>query len=203
MLDLKAYLNGLASAEPTPGGGSAAALVGALGAALVAMVARITLGSDRHRAVHAQAVLLVGAADGLRSQFVQARIRDEAAYRAVVTAQGLARTTEADKALRGEQLQQALIGAAEAPLQVAQSAVELFDMCERAAGLHNAQLMSDVACAIAFARAAFDASAANVRINHRFIKAPHIIALQSERLATALHAAESGERRARTIVEEL
>ncbi|MGD0476464.1 MAG: cyclodeaminase/cyclohydrolase family protein, partial [Candidatus Velthaea sp.] len=48
MLDLQAYLNRLASAQPTPGGGSAATIVGALGAALVAMVARITLGNPKH-----------------------------------------------------------------------------------------------------------------------------------------------------------
>ena len=202
VLDLKTYLNGLASAQPTPGGGSAAAIVGALGAALLAMVARITLGSDRHREVHAQALLLVSAADTLRSRFVQARLSDEAAYGAVVAAQALPRATDAEKLTRTERLQNALIASAEAPLNVAHIAVELFELCDGVASLHNTHLVSDVACAIAFARAAFDASVANVRINHRFIKDARIVAAGRERLATATHAAATAEQRARTIAEQ-
>ena len=148
MLDLQAYLNRLASAQPTPGGGSAATIVGALGAALVAMVARITLGNPKHADVHAEALLLVGAADSLRARFGGARSADEAAYAAVPEAQALPRASAAETALRTERLQTALAGAADAPLHAAELAATLLALCERAAALRNLHLMSDVECAL-------------------------------------------------------
>jgi formiminotetrahydrofolate cyclodeaminase len=183
VLDLQAYLNRLASAEPTPGGGSAAALVGAMGAALVAMVARITLANRKHAAVHGDAVLLVGDADALRAQFLAARHADEAAYGAVSAAQALPRASEAERAARTAQLQGALAGAAAAPLHTAELAAALIALCERAAALGNTHLASDVACALAFGGAALEAAAANVRINHRFMHDAELVRRQSRRLA--------------------
>jgi len=199
VLDLQAYLNRLSSAHPTPGGGSAATIVGALGAALIAMVARITLGSPKHAGAHADAALLVGEADGLRARFCAARTADETAYAAVPAAQALPRVTAAERALRTERLQAALAGAAEAPLQAAELAAELLHLCERAAALRNAHLMSDVECALSFARAALDACAANVRINHRYLKDPQLIAQQTERLRATLDDARRHECAARVI----
>jgi len=200
VLDLQAYLNRLASAEPTPGGGSAATIVGAFGAALVAMVARITLGSAKHAGVHADAMLLVGDADVLRAQFVAARPADEAAYAAVPQAQALPRATEAERAARSERLQTALAGAAEAPLHAAALAGELLVLCERAAGLRNMHLMSDVECALYFGNAALAASAANVRINHRFLKDAQLVGNQTQRLRAITDAAHSHELAARALV---
>ncbi len=202
MLDLKAYINRLASAEPTPGGGSAATLVGAFGAALIAMVARITLASTKHTAVHADALELVETADALRSQFLAARPHDEAAFAAVVAAQALPRGSAADNVLRAQQLQAALADAAESPLRVAALAAQLLDACDRGAHLRNANLMSDVECAIAFGRAALDASVANVRVNHRFINDTQVIAQQADRLAAILRAAEASDERAKAIVAQ-
>jgi formiminotetrahydrofolate cyclodeaminase len=202
VLDLQAYLNRLASAQPTPGGGSAATIVGALGAALVGMVARITLGSTQHAAVHADAVVLVGTADTLRAAFVAERPRDEAAYLGVVESQALPRGTDAEKAERRATLQTALAGAAEAPLRVAALACDLLAACERAAGLGNVQLMSDVECALAFGRATLDASSANVRINHHFIKDSALVDVQRRRLAAIHERAQAAAARAQAIISE-
>jgi formiminotetrahydrofolate cyclodeaminase len=201
VLDLQAYLNRLASAEPTPGGGSAAALVGAFGAALIAMVARLTLGSSKYAAVHADAVLLVGEADALRAQFVAARTADEAAYAAVPRALALPRSTAAEQADRTERVQAALAGAAEAPLHAAALAGELLALCERAAGLRNVQMMSDVACALHFGRAALEASAENVRINHRFLKNGRIVDEQTQRLRAVTEAGSRHERAVQALIE--
>lgn len=200
MLDLKAYLNRLASAEPTPGGGSAATIVGALGAALIGMVARITLGSQKHLGVHAEALLLVESADTLRSQFVAARPHDEAAYAAVVAAQTLPRDSDAARTARSAQLMAALHAATEAPLRVAALCAELLDAGERTAALGNAHLASDVEGAVAFGRAALEASAANVRINHHFMHDAQQIAAQAQRLDAIVHAARASERRAQAIL---
>ena len=80
MTTLGEYLQALASAEPTPGGGSAAALVGATGAALIAMTARVALRSKKLVDVHPDAERIANEADALRESFTQAGIADELAY---------------------------------------------------------------------------------------------------------------------------
>jgi formiminotetrahydrofolate cyclodeaminase len=200
---LQAYLNRLASAQPTPGGGSAATIVGALGAALTAMVARLTLGNSKLHAVHADALLLVSEADALRAKFVAERPRDEEAYLSVVEAQALPRGSEAERASRTESLQAALTGAAEAPMRVAALAEELLVACERAAELRNVHLMSDVECALAFGQATLDASSANVRINHRYIKDTALLEAQREALAAIREAAQAAVARTQTIIAEV
>jgi formiminotetrahydrofolate cyclodeaminase len=199
-MEFEAYLDALASADPTPGGGSAATLVGALAAALCAMVARITATSPKLAAVHEEAEAIAADADDLRRRFVDLRPLDEAAFQAVVAAQALPRSTDAEKAARTGALQQALIGAAEAPLEAARLATDAFALTARTAELHNANLMSDVDCAMHFARAAFDASAANVEVNHRYITDTATIAQQRDRLATLSRAAREFESRTTTVV---
>jgi formiminotetrahydrofolate cyclodeaminase len=199
-MEFEAYLDALASADPTPGGGSAATLVGALAAALCAMVARITTASPKLASVHEEAAAIVADADDLRRRFVELRPLDEAAFRAVVTAQALPRATESDKAARTAALQGALIAAAEAPLEAARLATDAFALTARTAELHNANLMSDVDCAMHFARAAFDASAANVEVNHRYITEPATVAQQRDRLATLARAAREFESRTTTVI---
>ena len=160
------YLDALASSAPTPGGGSAATLVAAMGAALLAMVARITLEAARLGPVHPAARAVVADADRLRAAFTAARAEDEAAYGAVVAAMALPRTSDAEKAARTERLQAALATAAAAPLAVAELTAEAMAVAARAAALENRNLMSDVVCAVAFLQAAYDAAVANVRVNH-------------------------------------
>ena len=192
-MDFDAYLDALASAAPAPGGGSAATLVGALSAALCAMVARITAGAPKHAAVAADAAAIAADADRLRAAFLALRPNDEAAFGAVIAAQALPRTTDGERTARTAELQHALAHAADVPLHVAARAVEAFALAERTATLRNAHLASDVACAVHFARAAFAAAAANVRVNHRYLRNAATIAGQAERLGaleTRAHAIE-------------
>jgi formiminotetrahydrofolate cyclodeaminase len=195
VLNFDEYLERLASSEPTPGGGSAAALTGAMAAALLAMVARITLASPKHGGVHTLAQRIVHEADALRAGFVAARPIDEAAYGAVIAAQSLPRGTETEKRERTERMQAALAGAAEAPLGVAGLASATIRLAEQAAALGNDHLMSDVDCALRLARAALDASAANVKVNHRFLKNAEVTTAQASRLAALLDTATAAERR--------
>jgi formiminotetrahydrofolate cyclodeaminase len=188
---IDAYLDALASAEPTPGGGSAATVVGAMGAALCAMVARITATSERHAAVRPDALAIVEQADALRSRFEAARPLDEAAYGRVVAAQALPKGDETQKRARAAALQQALVGAAEAPLTVTGICEEGIALAERTGALGNAHLVSDVECALHFFRAALAASIANVRINHRYIKDQEIVHAQEERLAAIVRASHT------------
>jgi formiminotetrahydrofolate cyclodeaminase len=168
---LEAYLDELASSRPTPGGGSAATIVGALGAALVAMVARIT---------HEPA--LVERADDVRARLLSNRTADELAFGAVVDAQALPRGSDAEKAARATRLQAALRTAAEVPLHSAQLAREVLALALEAAELPNRNLVSDAGCAAEFAAASVRAAAYNVRANHPYLKDRTLVADQAAQL---------------------
>ncbi len=176
---LDTYLDALASEMPVPGGGSAAAVAAALGAALVAMVARICAGSPRFASRHDQALALVRDADALRSALLEARSRDEAAYAAVVAAQALPRELAAE---RSAALREALARAAEAPLDAAALALEVLRLSERALALRTTALVSDVGCAAEFGAAGLAACAYNVRVNHRYLRDAERIEAHERRL---------------------
>jgi formiminotetrahydrofolate cyclodeaminase len=101
----------------------------------------------------------------------------------------LPKTTDDEKRARTAQLQAALAGAAEAPLAAAGMAAEGLALARRAEALGNTHLVSDVECARAFLWAALEASAANVRINHRFMHDAELVRAQDERLLAILAAA--------------
>jgi methenyltetrahydrofolate cyclohydrolase len=179
-LDL--YLERLASAEPVPGGGSAAATVGALAAALLAMVGRISARNPAHAQLHDLAAALASRADELRIELAQARRRDEIAYEAVVAAQALPKGDAAQAAARRGALEAALENAAREPLRAAGLALELLRLAVGSFQIPNRNLASDVGCAAEFAYAALAACAYNVRVNHRFVQDRNLIADQEQRL---------------------
>jgi formiminotetrahydrofolate cyclodeaminase len=182
-VELQTYLDDLASAAPTPGGGSAATIVAALGAALVAMVARITRENGAYAERHALARTLVEKADAVRAKALAARERDEAAYGEVVAAMALPKTGIEQKAARTAALQSALRGAAEAPLATAEIAKLVAVLTERALELDNPHLASDLGCAAEFASSALLAAAWNVRVNHKYMKDRTAIDRQESELA--------------------
>jgi formiminotetrahydrofolate cyclodeaminase len=169
------YLTRLASKAPTPGGGSAATLVAAAGAALVAMVARICEGNPASALLAGR---LIAQADGLRAELLAARPRDEAAFEKVVEAQALPKGEA-----RTHALAHALRHAAEAPLHAAHLSLEVLRLAARGLALGNRNLESDLGCAAEFGAAAIAACAYNVRINHRFMRDAEAVAAQSKRLA--------------------
>ncbi|MDE2481239.1 MAG: cyclodeaminase/cyclohydrolase family protein [bacterium] len=177
------YLTQLASEWPTPGGGSAATMVGAAGAALVAMVARINSANPKYAPQAALAHDLVRRADALRAEFLKARVRDEAAFDRVVAATAMPKGTDAEKAARRDVLEIALHHAAAEPLLAAQSALDVLRLCAQSLEIPNKNLVSDVGCAAEFAAAALAACAYNVRINHRFMKDRDAIEAQEHALA--------------------
>jgi formiminotetrahydrofolate cyclodeaminase len=170
---LDAYLERLASKDPVPGGGSAAALTGAFAAALVAMVGRI---------LAAPVDGLVTRADALRGQLVEARGRDERAYAAVVAAQAMPKNDDTERATRRGAVEAALKGAAEAPLHTAQLAVDVLKLVAQLLEAPMGALASDVGCAAEFAHAAITACGYNVRINHRYMREGAAIRKQAQRL---------------------
>lgn len=167
---LDRYFTELASAEPTPGGGSAATIVASAGASLVAMVARICEKNPKFAAHHEAAHYIATKADALRGELTSARERDERAFARVIEAQNLPRGTEAETAERKRALEMALHSAAQAPLRACKLCLDVLHLAEQTLEFHNRTLASDVGCAAEFGFAAVAACAYNVRINHRYMK---------------------------------
>ncbi len=182
METLDDYLRRLASRDPVPGGGSAAALIGAIATALVAMVGRIASVPLED---------LVAEADRLREELAAARRRDEAAFAAVVAAQALPKDDEAQVQARREALEAALQRAAEEPLHAAGLALRVLQLAQRLSEAKTNALASDVGCAAEFAHAALAGCAYNVRVNHKYMCNAELIASQAEMLASYESAASN------------
>ena len=167
---VESYLAKLAGSDPEPGGGSAAALVGALGAALISMVTNLTLGKEKHADVQDDMAALKTEAETLRAELERLVTLDALAYREVASAMKLPKETDEEKQQRKQVMQVALKGAAEVPLKVAEAAVEVARLSLPAAEKGNPNAVSDAGVAVLLADAAAQAAALNVRINLAWIE---------------------------------
>lgn len=159
------FLEALASSEPTPGGGSAAAYTGAMAAALVAMVGRVTVGKKKYAAAEAQMQALILRADDLRVVLDQAVSQDAAAFNAVMEAYRLPKDTPEQKEARGQAVEAALEGAARVPLDVIRALVDVLELAEQAVQLGNLNALTDAASGAELAYAALRSASLNVRVN--------------------------------------
>jgi glutamate formiminotransferase/formiminotetrahydrofolate cyclodeaminase len=159
------FLDALAAGTPAPGGGSASAYSGAAGAALVAMVARLTTGKKKYAAVEDQMVSVLERAEALRRDLTAAIDEDAQAFEAVMAAFKLPKETPEQQAQRAQAVEAATLEAARVPLVVAVKAVEVLSLASQVVTLGNINAISDGASAAAQARAALDGAGYNVRIN--------------------------------------
>lgn len=155
----------LASADPTPGGGSASALAGALAAALVAMVARTTIGKKKFADRAAAMEKVRHEAERLGQELLAAAEEDARAFDAVMAAYRLAKGTPEEEARRGVEIQAATKGATEAPLRVSERALRVLELARQVAEQGNPNAASDAGVASLLAEAAVQGALLNVRIN--------------------------------------
>lgn len=190
ILDLSVgdLLQRLGSSDPAPGGGAAAAISGALGAALVQMTANLTIGRPKLVDVEPQARQIEARSGELRQRLAQLGDADAAAFDQVSAAYKLPREDDAQKAARSEAIQTALHGAAAVPLETAQLCAQVLAVAEEAAPLLNAAVISDVLVGAVLAQAALESAALNVEVN----LAAMTDASTADRFAAELHAARSG-----------
>jgi formiminotetrahydrofolate cyclodeaminase len=155
----------LASGEPIPGGGSASAMAGAMGAALVQMVVALTSGRPGAAESEGELTEIAVAAATCQSELVNLADLDAAAYAEVVRARRLSKETERDREARAVQVAAATREATRAPMQAARLAATVLDLAERLAPIGNRNAISDVGVAALLAAAAVRGAALNVRIN--------------------------------------
>lgn len=177
---VSSYLSRLAAKQPTPGGGAAAALHAAQGAALVAMVARYTTGGKFEE--HAGLVQRVTAeADRLIAQALDLAEADEEAFQGVIDAYKLPSGSDELKAARAAGIQAALVAAAETPARLVVLAAEVVGLATELFDVANANVISDIAAAADAARAAATTARVNIDINVVAVKDPEARALLARR----------------------
>src|SRR6266498_1332957 len=159
------FIEELATPTATPGGGSAAAYAGAMGAGLVAMVAGLTIGKKKYADVEAQMQAIRVMAESLRKELTQSVDDDASAFEAVMGAFQLPKETEEGQAIRNAAIQTAMRNAANVPLHVADDAVKVMELALKCAKNGNVNAISDSMSGFAMARAALTAAGYNVKIN--------------------------------------
>ncbi|MCZ2126913.1 MAG: glutamate formimidoyltransferase [Anaerolineales bacterium] len=159
------FIEELAAPTPTPGGGSAGAYVGAMGAALAAMVAGVTIGKKKYADVEAEMQAVRVVAENLRKELTQAVDDDAAAFEALMGTFKLPKATDEEKSVRAAAITQATLNAAHIPLHVAEDAVKVMELALKCAEVGLLSAASDAMSAFAMARASLTAAGYNVRIN--------------------------------------
>lgn len=164
-LQVKGFTEVLASDAPAPGGGSAAALEGAIGAALTAMVCSLTEGKKQY-AEHQDFVRQVRQqAAALQERFVDVMDRDTEAFLVISNAYGMPKATDEEKAARSAAIQQGLVKCTETPFEMMELAAETVELTESLLGRFNESAASDLGVAALSLRAAVQGAWLNVLIN--------------------------------------
>ncbi len=183
---LHRYLDDLASAQPTPGGGSTAALSGAMGSALASMVCGITMGKKAYADVQQENEELLKRTEYLRSRFQQLMQEDIEAYGRLAASYKLPRESGDERKYRTDMIQKQLIEAALVPLEVAECAAGLIQCCQRIAEISSTTVLSDVVTGAILASCSGKSAALMVRINVRSSKNDKLVVELEDRLNTAL-----------------
>jgi formiminotetrahydrofolate cyclodeaminase len=187
-LSVRSLLGALASQAPTPGGGTAAALAGAIAAALVEMTANLTVGKPKFAEVDEQARSIASAAARLRRQFQDKAEADARAFGRVSAAYKLPKSSEAERQERTASIQAALAEAAAIPLEAAKACAALLELCEQAAPILNPAVISDILVGALLAQGALEGAAVNVDVN----VAGMSDAAAADRLSAAVAQARAG-----------
>jgi glutamate formiminotransferase/formiminotetrahydrofolate cyclodeaminase len=159
------FIEELAAPTPAPGGGSAGAYAGAMGAGLVAMVAGLTIGKKKYAEVEAEMQAIRVVAENLRKELTQAVDDDAASFEVLMATFKMPKDTEEQKSARNAAITQATLNAAHIPLHVCEGAVKVMELALKCAKHGNLNAISDGMSGFAMARAALTAAGYNVKIN--------------------------------------
>ncbi len=172
LLDLrvKDFVDQLATEAPTPGGGSVAAIAGALGAGLISMVCRLTLGKKGYEAVEEDMKIILEKSEALRMRMLQLIDEDSHAFDQVMSGFKLPQRDDQEKAHRARFLQEAYKKASDTPFAIAEYCLQILLLAEKAITRGNKNLISDVGVAAKVTAAALESAFMNIDINLPAIK---------------------------------
>ena len=169
-MSMKAFLDELSSSAPAPGGGSVAALAGALGAALISMVGNLTVGKKKYAGVEDEINKLLQESERLRGELHDLLEADIKAFTELSLAMKMPRDTNEEKAARTKEMDRTFKAATDVPMRVAEACVSVMELCRPVAEKGNLNAVSDVGVAILMAEAGLRSAALNVLINLGWIK---------------------------------
>lgn len=192
------FLEKLASASPTPGGGGASAAVGAVATSLASMVANITANNKKYASVHGDMQRLLGDLDGYRRRLLHLVELDAKAFEPISQAFKMPADTPSEIAERNLALQSALVQGCDVPLDIMCECAEVLDICKTLARKGSHMALADVAAAAVFCRAAVLGAALNIYVNagwmtdqqlsvHYVSRAEHI-SREAEQLSDEIYA---------------
>lgn len=204
LVDLSAreFVERLGDGNPTPGGGSASALAGAMGAALVAMYCNLTASRKKYAAVQGEMMAAAVFAGAQQKKFLDLVDRDSAAYEGIVQANRLPKDTDEDKVLRAKALEEATLAATRTPLATAALCVEVLARTPGLAPKGNPNALSDLKVGLELLFTAFTGARANVEINLPWLAADTGEGIRSE-LGALIRQAEKAVQAAREEISAL
>ena len=168
-LSCEDFVEALSSKAPAPGGGGAAALVGAIGAGLGDMVGAFTVGKPRYADVEPQLVELMLDADDLQAHLLALVEADAQAFMPLSAAYGLPSATDEEKAHKAQVLETCLRDATAVPLDIMRACARAIELCKRFAALGSPLVISDAGCGVILCKAALQAASLNVFVNTRLM----------------------------------
>jgi methenyltetrahydrofolate cyclohydrolase len=198
---IEPFLDQLASSAATPGGGSAAAIIGAMGAALVSMVCNLTIGKKKYADVEGEMKDVLAKTEALRTRLTGMIQDDVKAFDAVMGAYGMPKESDADKAARDKAIQAALKLATEVPLACARAAREVIDLAAIASDKGNLNVISDAGVGVLAGYAALRSAALNVFTNARMITDKTFAEAKLKELNQLLAGAEGATEKAYAVVK--
>jgi formiminotetrahydrofolate cyclodeaminase len=198
---IEPFLDALASSAATPGGGSAAAIMGGMGAALVSMVCNLTIGKKKYAEVEGDMKEVLEKAEDLRHRLTGMIEEDVKAFDTVMGAYGMPKETDAEKEARSEAIQAALKQATEIPIRCCHLAREVIDLALTASEKGNLNVISDAGVGVLAAYAALRSAALNVYINAKMISDKSFVESKLSDLESLLAGAEATTEKAYDIVK--
>jgi glutamate formiminotransferase/formiminotetrahydrofolate cyclodeaminase len=196
------FIDELAAPTPTPGGGSAGAYAGAMGAGLIAMVAGLTIGKKKYAEVEAEMQAIRVMAESLRQELTQAVDDDAASFEVLMATFKLPKETGEQKVVRNTAIIKSTLNAAHIPLHVAEDVVKVMELALKCAQRANLNAISDSMSGFAMARAALTAAGYNVKININSLEDKSAGDKMLKELAALEAKADKLEKEARAVMKE-
>ncbi len=169
-MTIEEFMKKVASKEHVPGGGAVGAIAAALGSGLTEMVANLTIGKKKYQEWEAEMERVVEKMEALREELCDLAHKDMAAFDKFMEAMKLPKSTEEEKKIREQKMQEAIKEAIDVPYELARKVRDVIKETEVVTEFGNKNAISDALSAAELLRAAFEMAKANVRINLKFLK---------------------------------
>lgn len=199
---ITAFLDDVASSSPAPGGGSVAALAGALGAALASMVCNLTIGKKKYAEVEEDMKKVLVAIEPLRETFTRLISKDTLAFQKVMETYALPKDTDPQKALRSAAITEATKEATLVPLEVMKHCIDALALAQEVASKGNVNSISDAGVCAQMLHAACEGAALNVKVNLNALNDADFVGWKLEEVGSLLSTSRMMLEEVQSIVEE-